>query len=242
MTNERESYMRGEGGAPADRHAVRYYQKIWAEGGLMGRPERVNGSGFVMACPGRSSDVIHMYVWIEATNIQEARWQCHMCDPWMQVAGDIFCHLVRGSALGEVLQWRWDDFARVLGGHSVLIQEHAGAAMLTMCKAVIDYQVRACFTSQRDGGDRIEPTRKLRELGPVDREGQHQLRHRLEETFSAFALQIPHVKVQEWVAMGTVQDVSLTVQSLVERQVIQRILAQGCGFPRSFEEQLAAQE
>jgi hypothetical protein len=41
--------------------------------------------------------------------------------------------------------------------------------------------------------------------------------------------------------MGTVQDVSLTVQSLVERQVIQRILGQGCGFPRSFEEQLAAQ-
>ena len=57
----------------------------------------------------------------------------------------------------------------------------------------------------------------------------------------ALAVQIPHVKAQEWVAMGTVQDVSLTVQSLVERQVIQRILAQGCGFPRSFEEQLAAQ-
>jgi hypothetical protein len=42
--------------------------------------------------------------------------------------------------------------------------------------------------------------------------------------------------------MGTVQDVSLTVQSLVERQVIQQILDQGCGFPRSFAEQLAAQE
>jgi hypothetical protein len=42
------------------------------------------------------------------------------------------------------------------------------------------------------------------------------------------------------VAMGTVQDVSLTVQALIERQVIQRILGQGCGFPRSFEEQLAA--
>ena len=35
--------MRGEGGVPADRHAIRYYQKIWAVGGLMGRPERVNG-------------------------------------------------------------------------------------------------------------------------------------------------------------------------------------------------------
>jgi len=240
MADECESQMRGEGGAPADRYAIRYYQKIWAEGGLMGMPECVNGSGFVMACPGRSSDVIHMYVCIDAGTIQEARWQCHMCDPWMQVAGDILCHLVRGSSPGEVLHWRWDDFARVLGGHSRLIQEHAGAAMLTMHKAVIDYQVRACFTSPQDREELIEPTRKLRELGLVGREGQQQLRHRLEEAFIAFALQIPHVKVQEWMAMGTVQDVSLTVQALVERQVIQRVLAQGCGFPRSFEEQRAA--
>ncbi|HEX9870193.1 MAG TPA: hypothetical protein VGC99_16685 [Candidatus Tectomicrobia bacterium] len=240
MADERESQMRGEGGAPADRYAIRYYQKIWAEGGLMGMPERVNGSGFVMACPGRSSDVIHMYVCIEAGTIQEARWQCHMCDPWMQVAGDILCHLIRGTPPGAVLQWHWDDFARVLGGQSVLIQEHAGAAMLTMHKAVIDYQVRFCFTSPQDCRALIEPTQKLRELGLVGREGQQQLRHRLEEAFIAFALQIPHVKVQEWMAMGTVQDVSLTVQALVERQVIQRVLAQGCGFPRSFEEQRAA--
>ncbi len=240
MPDEHESQMRGEGGAPADRYAIRYYQKIWAEGGLMGKPERVNGAGFVMACPGRSSDVIHMYVWIEEGTIQEARWQCHMCDPWMQVAGDIFCHLVRASPPGEVMQWRWEDFTRVLGGPSVLIQEHAGAAMLTMHKAVIDYQVRSCFMSPQDCSARAEPTRRLRELGLMGREGQQPLRHRLEAAFTEFALQIPHVKVQEWLAMGTVQDVSLTVQSLVERQVIQRILAQGCGFPRSFEEQLGA--
>jgi hypothetical protein len=241
MVDEREAHMRGEGGAPADRYAIRYYQKIWAEGGLMGKPERVNGAGFVMACPGRSSDVIHIYVWIAAGKIQEARWQCHMCDPWMQVAGDILCHLVRGTPLDAVLQWRWDDFEPVLGGHSVLIVEHAGAAMLTLHKAVIDYQVRACLTDHPDGEAMIDPTHKVRELGLVGREGQQQLRRRLEEAFTTFALQIPHVKVQEWVAMGTVQDVSLTVQSLVERQVIQRILRQGCGFPRSFEEQLAAQ-
>jgi hypothetical protein len=106
---------------------------------------------------------------------------------------------------------------------------------------VIDYQVRACLTGQQDGEAGIEPTQKLRELGLVGREGQQHLRRRLEEAFAVFALRIPHVKVQEWVAMGTVQDVSLTVQSLVERRVIQRILSQGCGFPRSFEEQLAAQ-
>jgi hypothetical protein len=241
MADARESHMRGEGGAPADRYAIRYYQQIWADGGLMGKPERVNGSGFVMACPGRSSDVIHMYVWIDAGTIQEARWQCHMCDPWMQVAGDILCRLVRGSALDAVLNWRWDDFARVLGGHSTLIKEHAGAAMLTLHKAVIDYQVRACFTSQQHRAAAIDPAHKLHELGLVGREGQQRLRHRLEEVFSAYALQIPHVKIQEWVAMGTVQDVSLTVQSLIEPQVIQRILAQGCGFPRSFEQQLATQ-
>jgi hypothetical protein len=240
MADEHEPRMHGEGGAPADRYAIRYYQKLWAAGGLMGKPERVNGYGFVMACPGRSSDVIHMYVWIDDAHIQEARWQCHMCDPWMQVAGDIFCHLVQGSFLTRVLHWRWNDFERVLGGPSVIVMEHAGAAMLTLHKAVIDYQVRACFLGQQDGQAGIERTHKLRQLGLVGREGQQQLRRRLEEAFTAFALQIPHVKVQEWVAMGTVQDVSLAVQSLVERRVIQYILGQGCGFPRSFEDQLAA--
>jgi hypothetical protein len=241
MAVEHDAYMKGEGGAPADRYAIRYYRKIWAEGSLMGRPERVNGSGFVMACPGRSSDVLHIYVWIEAGHIQEVRWQCHMCDPWMQVAGDILCHLMQGSPPEAALHWTWEDFERLLGGRSVLIMEHAGAAMLTLHKAVIDYQVRACLTGQQEGEASIEPTQKLHELGLVGREGQQQLRRRLEEAFAMFALRVPHVKVQEWVAMGTVQDVSLTVQSLVERQVIQRILSQGCGFPRSFEEQLAAQ-
>jgi hypothetical protein len=212
MAVERDTDMRGEAGAPADRYAIRYYRQIWAEGGLMGKPERVNGHGFVMACPGRSSDVIHVYVWIAEGRIQEVHWQCHMCDPWMQVAGDILCHLGRGSPLESILDWTWADFERLLGGHSRLIMEHAGAAMLTLHKAVIDYQVRTCFTGQPKGEAAIEPTQKLRELGLVGREGQQQLRRRLEEAFAAFALQIPHVKVQEWVAMGTVQDVSLTVQ------------------------------
>jgi hypothetical protein len=240
MADEHGLDMRGEGGVQADRHAIRYYQKIWAIGGLMGKPSRVNGEGFVMACPGRSSDVIHMYVWVENGHLEQPRWQCHMCDPWMQVAGDILCHLAHGSPVDAVLCRRWEDFERVLGGPSALIREHAGAAMLTLHKAVIDYQVRACFTSPRTGEDTIEPAQKVRELGLVGREGQQQLRRRLEETFNAFALQLPRVKVQEWVAMGTVQDVSLTVQSLVEGQTIQRILEQGCGFPRSFTEQLTA--
>lgn len=233
--------MHGEGGIPADRYAIRYYQKLWSEGGLMGQPERYNGYGFVMACPGRSSDVIHMYVWIDTGHIQEARWQCHMCDPWMQVAGDILCHLAKGGRQEDVLHWRWEDFARLLGGDSGLIMEHAGAAMLTLHKAVTDYQVRSCLATFQDGQAPLESTQKLRTLGLVGRQGQQQLRQTLEAAFAAFHLRIPHVKVQEWVAMGTVQDVSLTVQALLEHLIIARILAQGCGFPRSFEEQLAGQ-
>jgi hypothetical protein len=241
MPDERESRMTGEGGAPADRYAIRYYQRLWAEGGLMGRPEHVNGHGFVMACPGRSSDVIHMYVWVVDGYFREVRWQCHMCDPWMQVAGDILCHVAQGAPSASALRWTWEDFEQRLGGRSTLIREHAGAAMLTLHKAVIDHQVRRCLAGQQDGETDLDPALKLRELGLVGREGQQDLRRRLEETFAAFDLHIPHVKVQEWVALGTVQDVSLSVQSLLERQVIQRILGQGCGFPRSFEEQLAAQ-
>jgi hypothetical protein len=241
MADERESRMKGEGGAAADRYAIRYYQQLWAEGGLMGKPERVNGHGFVMACPGRSSDVIHIHVWIAEGRLQEARWQCHMCDPWMQVAGDILCHLAPGTPLESALHWTWEDFERRLGGRSTLIMEHAGAAMLTLHKAVIDYRVRTCLAERQDGEMSLDPTHKLRDLGLIGREGQQHLRRRLESTFAAFDIQIPYVKVQEWVAMGTVQDVSLTIQALVERQVIQRIVGQGCGFPRSFEEQLAAQ-
>jgi hypothetical protein len=240
MADERDVDTRGEGGAPADRYAIGYYQKLWAEGGLMGKPERCNGHGFVMACPGRNSDVIHLYVWIDDGRIQEARWLCHMCDPWMQVAGDILCHLVRGSPQEDILHWTWTDFERILGGRSGLIMEHAGAAMLTLHKAVIDYQVRACLGALHSGQTTVDPSQKLRELGLRGREGQQQLRRLLEEAFAAYALQIPHIKAQEWVAMGTVQDVSLTVQSALERHVIPRILAQGCAFPRSFEAQRAS--
>ena len=98
-----------------------------------------------------------MYVWVEDARMRQTRWQCHMCDPWMQVAGDILCHLAQGSPLDAVLQWRWDDFEQVLAG--LAIMEHAGAAMLTLHKAVIDYQVRACFTSPQAGEDSIEPPR-----------------------------------------------------------------------------------
>ena len=231
--------MKGEGGSPADRHAIRYYQKLWAEGGLMGQPERFNGSGFVMACPGRSSDVIHIYVRVENGRIEETRWQCHMCDPWMQVAGDILCSLVTGHPPQDIQQLRWDDFERALGGGSELIMEHAGAAMLTLQKAVIDYEVRARLTARQEGQESAEPAPKLGELGFTGREGQQRLCRILEEAFVDFDLHVPYVKAQEWVALGTIQDVSLTVQSLTEGKLIDRILAQGCGFPRSFHEQLA---
>ncbi|MBI3326277.1 MAG: hypothetical protein HYZ81_06200 [Nitrospinae bacterium] len=236
--DEGDSRMHGEGGVPADRYAIRYYQKIWGEGGLMGKPERWNGAGFVMACPGRSSDVIHIYVWIEDDRIQEARWLCHMCDPWMQVAGDILCHLVRERPRQDILCVTWEDFQRVLGGPSGLIREHAGASLLTLHKAVIDYEVRACLAATQEALVGAEPAQKLRDVGFTGREGQQRLRHLLEQAFAVYALRIPHVKAQEWVALGSLQDVSLTVQSLTERNAIARILAQGCGFPRSFAEGL----
>jgi len=231
--------MKGEGGSPADPYAVRYYQKIWEEGGLTGQPERCNGAGFVMACPGRSSDVIHIYVRVENGCIAEARWLCHMCDPWMQVAGDILCHLVTQCPLKNIERLTWDDFERVLGGRSGLILEHAGAALLTLRRAVLDYEVRTRLGAWQDGQSLAEPAQRVRELGFTGPAGQQQLRHILEEAFVAFDLRVPHVKAQEWVAWGTVQDVSLTVQSLAERKLIDRVLAQGCGFPRSFHEQLA---
>jgi len=159
-----------------------------------------------------------------------------MCDPWMQVAGDILCHLVTGRPQEDVLRLRWDDFEQVLGGPSHLVREHAGAAMLTLHKAVMDYQVQACLANQQERSAVVASTQKLRDLGFAGRAGQQRLRRLLEDAFAAFALHIPSVKTQEWVALGTVQDVSLTVQSLTERQAIERILAQGCGFPRSFEE------
>ena len=155
MRDEHESQMRGEGGAPADRYAIRYYQKIWAEGGLMGIPERVNGTGFVMACPGRSSDVIHMYVWIEAGTIQEARWQCHMCDPWMQVAGDILCHLVRGESTGHGVTAALGRFYGAVGWPQRLDSR-------TRRRRDVDHA---------QGGDRLSGARLFHE--PSGRRGRH---------------------------------------------------------------------
>jgi len=180
-----------------------------------------------------------MYIWVEGSELREARWMCHMCDPWMQVAGDILCQLAIGRPLEDLLQLRWDDFERVLGGPSSLILEHAGAALLTLQKAVLDYQVRTCLDAAPTAQAVAEPTDTVRALGFIGREGQQRLRQLLERAFPAFDLRVPHVKTQEWVALGTVQDVSLTVQSLTERNIIQRSLTQGCRFPRSFEEQLA---
>ena len=219
-----------------ERRARAYYQRIWAEGGHMGQPAAFNGYGFVMACPGRSTDVIYIYLNIEDGRILEAKWKCHACDPWMQVAGDIGCTLVKGRETHQVLNLTLEDFERMLGGPSELIADHAGAALLTIQKAVIDYEVRR--TLSQKAGRFVSPKERLKEMGLAGREGQEELKVLLEERFATDQLRIPRVKLQEWVALGTVQDVSLAIQSLLETSIIAKVKANGCGFPRSFEEEL----
>lgn len=219
-----------------ERRARAYYQRIWTEGGHMGEPPSFNGSGFVMACPGRSMDVIYIYLNIEDGRIVEAKWKCHACDPWMQVAGDIGCTLVKGREMHQVLDLTLEDFERMLGGPSELIADHAGAALLTIQKAVIDYEVRRVLSQK--AGRFVFPKERLKEMGLAGREGRETLQALLEKCFAPDQLRIPRVKLQEWVALGTVQDVSLYIQSLLEPSIIVKVKARGFSFPRSFEEEL----
>lgn len=219
-----------------ERRARAYYQRIWTEGGHMGEPPSFNGYGFVMACPGRSTDVIYIYLNIEDGRILEAKWKCHACDPWMQVAGDIGCTLVKGRKIHQVLDLTLEDFERMLGGPSELIADHAGAALLTIQKAVIDYEVRALLSQK--AGRFAFPKERLKEMGLAGREGREMLQALLEKRFAPDQLRIPRVKLQEWVALGTVQDVSLYIQSLLEPSIIVKVKARGFSFPRSFEEEL----
>lgn len=207
----------------------------------MGEPSSFNGFGVVMACPGRSMDVLYIYLTIEDSTIVEAKWKCHACDPWIQVAGDIGCTLVEGREIHQVLDLTLEDFERILGGPSELIADHAGAALLVIQKAIIDYEVRRALSQKASRF--VFPKERLKEMGLAGREGQEELKVLLERQFAGGApygvpLRIPRVKLQEWVALGTVQDVSLYLQSLLEPSLIARVKARGFSFPRSFEEEL----
>ncbi|MCS6861047.1 MAG: hypothetical protein NZT92_12090 [Abditibacteriales bacterium] len=219
-----------------DELAIQYYQEMWERGGNKGKPAVINGQAFVMACPGQSGDVIYVFLHVENGVIADAKWMCHLCDPWMQVAGDIACTLVQGRQKDAVLDLTAQDFFNVLGGASRLIAEHCGAALLTVAKAAVDYEVRAVLASRT----RVPLTSKTKisDLGFSGIEGQRALRALLEAPFAAHNLMLPRAKLQEWLMTGTVQDVTLGVQALLENKFIERVKGGGCRFPRSFEESL----
>lgn len=226
----------------SDELAIQYYQEMWRSGGNKGKPSVVNGQAFVMACPGQSGDVIYVFLHIEDGAIADAKWMCHLCDPWMQVAGDIACTLVKGRQKDTVLDLTAQDFFNVLGGESRIIGEHCGAALLTIAKAVVDYEVRAAMERHRVRSllADVPLTSKTRisDLGFSGVEGQRALRALLEAPFAAHELTLPRAKLQEWLTTGTAQDVTLGIQAMLENKFVERVKVGGCGFPQSFEESL----
>lgn len=219
-----------------DEIAIQYYQAMWQGGGNKGRPAVVNGQAFVMACPGQSGDVIYVFLHIENDVIADAKWMCHLCDPWMQVAGDIACTLVKGRPKDTVLDLTAQDFFGILGGGSRLIAEHCGAALLTVAKAVVDYEVRTALASRAHVP--LTSGTRIRDLSLSGVAGQRTLRQWLEAPLAVYELIPPRAKLQEWLVTGTVQDVTLGIQALLENKFVERVRRGGCGFPKSFEERL----
>ncbi len=225
--------------AETDELAIRYYQEMWQRGGNKGKPAVVNGQAFVMACPGQSGDVIYVFLHVEDGVIADAKWMCHLCDPWMQVAGDIACTLVKGRQKDTVLDLTARDFFNILGGKSRIIGEHCGAALLTVAKAVVDYEVRAALVRRSAiHCASLTGKTKISDLGFSGVEGQRALRELLEAPFAAHELTLPRAKLQEWLTTGTAQDVTLGIQAMLENKFVERVKLGACGFPQSFEESL----
>jgi NifU-like protein involved in Fe-S cluster formation len=226
----------------SDELAIAYYQEMWRSGGNKGKTAVVNGQAFVMACPGQSGDVIYVFLHVEDGVIADAKWMCHLCDPWMQVAGDVACTLVKGQHKDAALDLNAQDFYNILGGESRLIAEHCGAALLTVAKAVVDYDVRVALERHRVrsllASVPLTGKTKISDLGFSGVEGQRALRELLEAPFAAHELMLPRAKLQEWLTTGTAQDVTLGIQAMLENRFIERVKLGACGFPKSFEESL----
>ncbi|MBI2190978.1 MAG: hypothetical protein HYU36_03200 [Planctomycetes bacterium] len=214
--------------------AVQYYEKMMEERRHIGRPETFNAAAHVLACPGRSTDHIYLYLHVKESVIAEARWLCHMGDPWIMIAGDIACGLLQGRRVEEILNLSLADFERVLGGPDTVIAHHTGAAALVAYKAGLDYTVKEALKSGPES--RISPRALIQELGYEGRDGQLRLKRLLEGRFSAEGLQLPRARLESLCATGSVQDLSTLVQDLLEARAIDRIRAGGMGFPRSFDE------
>lgn len=213
---------------------VQYYEKMIAERRYMGRPEFFNAAAHVLACPGRSSDHVYMFLNVDGSRITEARWQCHMCDPWMQITADIACQLVNGRNTHEILLISLQDYEHVLGGSDPVIADHTGAATLVAYKAGIDYEVKQMLARMLNTSAR--PKELLRELGFSGRPGMLRLKRQAETKFAGEELKIPRARLESVASSGTVQDFSLLIQDLLERGAVRVLLERGMGFPRSFHE------
>ena len=213
---------------------VKYYEKMMESKRHMGRPEFFNAAAHVLACPGRSSDHVYVFLHIEDSEIREARWQCHMCDPWMQITADIACTLIEGRDTGHILELELSDFEGLLGGSDYVIASHTGAATLVAYKAGLDYEVKEALRSDQAG--KVSPKSELADLGYTGREGLLQIKRLIESRFRDEGLKIPRARLESVCANGTVQDFSSLVQDLLERPAVETVRARGMGFPRSFDE------
>jgi hypothetical protein len=213
-----------------------YYNTIIDTGSRMGRPEFFNSMGQVLACPGRSSDHVYMFMHIEGSVVKEAKWQCHMCDPWMQIAADIACNLVLGLKTSEILNLKLPQYEEKLGGEDYVVASHTGAATLVAYKACMDYEIKETFKSDQEA--KISPKSALNELGYTGRDGMLRLKRLLESRFENEQLKIPRARLESICASGTVQDCSSMVNDLIERNAIDLVKANDLGFPRSFDEAL----
>jgi hypothetical protein len=192
--------------------------------------------GQVLACPGRSSDHVYMFMHIEGSVVKEARWQCHMCDPWMQIAADIACFLVEGLKTSEILNLELPQYEEKLGGEDFVVASHTGAATLVAYKACMDYEVKETIKS--DQKEKISPNSALNELGYTGRDGMLRLKRLLESRFENEQLKIPRARLESVCSSGSVQDCSSMVVDMLERRAIDLVKANGLGFPRSFDEAL----
>jgi hypothetical protein len=212
--------------------AVAYYDRMMETRHRLGRPAFFNAAAHVLACPGRSSDHVFMFLHIEDSKVVEAHWQCHLCDPWMQICADVACSLVQGRTTAEILGLTLANFERKLGGADPMVASHTGAAALVAYKACVDYEVRRALRSGQLCG--VNPESSLAEAGYSGRDGMLRLKCLIESRFATEGLKVPRARLESVCAEGTVQDFSVLAQDLLEAHAVERIKANGLGFPRSF--------
>jgi len=219
-----------EGNVYADEIAVRYYQRLLAEGGHSGRLPDYDGIGRVMACPDKSGDVVHIQLRGTPDGIETARWLCGRCDPWIQIAADLVCRLAEGD---DCHAWKRIDGQQVqtlLGGPSADVRSHAGAAVLTLFKAVVDLRLRHALSGQV--GRRVDENAPLCSASELTGDSLPAL---VSRALTEYDLRLPRLKLEEWSQGGTVRDLTEYVQSRLEGEAVRIIRENQLGFPHAME-------